>query len=239
MRYPILFFFSIITLFNCRRMTEETTPPWVVPNVPLDTAKQITILALGDSYTKGESVATNQNFPNQLVDSLRAEKYKVKGLRIIAQTGWRSDQLKNAIQNQNYDIADSTFSLVTLLIGVNNQYQNGKEETYKTEFEELLNIALARAGGRRERVVVISIPDYAYTPYGGGGSSISQEIDAFNLINQNITNQYGIAYVNITDISRKGIQQPNLVAADGLHPSAIQYTEWVKRLLPTVKTALK
>lgn len=238
MRYPILVLFSIFSLLHCRKITDESPAP-ILPVVIPDTSKQISILALGDSYTKGESVPTNQNFPNQLVDSLRTQKYTVKGVRIIAQTGWRTDQLKNAIQNQNYDIADSTFSLVTLLIGVNNQYQNGKEDTYKTEFEELLNIALARAGGRRERVVVVSIPDYAFTPFGGGSISISQEIDAFNLINQNITNQYGIAYVNITDISRKGIQQPNLVAADGLHPSAKQYTEWVKRLLPTVKTALK
>ncbi|MEI6408110.1 MAG: SGNH/GDSL hydrolase family protein [Bacteroidota bacterium] len=238
MRYPILFFLFMISLFNCQNKTDETPAP-IVPIVKIDTSKQISILALGDSYTKGESVPTYQNYPNQLVDSLRAQQYKVKGIRIIAQTGWRTDQLINAIQNQNYDIADSTFSLVALLIGVNNQYQNDKIEIYQTEFEQLLNIALARAGGRREHVVVISIPDYAYTPFGGGTSAISQGIDAFNLVNQNITNQYGVAYVNVTDISRKGIQQPNLVAADGLHPSAKQYTEWVKRLLPTVKTALK
>jgi lysophospholipase L1-like esterase len=238
MRYPILFFLSVISLFNCRRTNDETPAP-IVPIVKIDTSKQISILALGDSYTKGESVPTYQNYPNQLVDSLRAQRYNIKGIRIIAQTGWRTDQLINSIQNQNYDIADSTFSLVMLLIGVNNQYQNDKIDIYQTEFEQLLNIAIARAGGRREHVVVISIPDYAYTPFGGGSSGISQGIDAFNLVNQNITNQYGIAYVNVTDISRKGIQQPNLVAADGLHPSAKQYTEWVKRLLPTVKTALK
>jgi len=163
----------------------------------------------------------------------------VIGLKIIAQTGWRTDQLQNAIQNQNPEIKDSTFSIVTLCIGVNNQYQGGNPETYRTEFEQLLNTALTRAGGRRERVFVVSIPDYAYTPFGQGNATISQQIDQFNTINQSITLQYGIAYVNITDISRQGLQTPGLVASDGLHPSASQYTAWLGKLLPYVKTALK
>ena len=240
MRYLFLYCLLCCCYISCRPADEivptPTTPP--VTTNP-DTTEKIDILALGDSYTKGESVPTAQNFPNQLKTQLYADGYKVIGLKIIAQTGWRTDQLKNAIQNQNPEIKDSTFSIVTLCIGVNNQYQGGNPETYRTEFEQLLNTALTRAGGRRERVFVVSIPDYAYTPFGQGNATISQQIDQFNTINQSITLQYGIAYVNITDISRQGLQTPGLVASDGLHPSASQYTAWVSKLLPYVKTALK
>jgi lysophospholipase L1-like esterase len=241
MRLACILMLLFCFAYACRPTTEEAiTPVVVIPNDPMpDTTEKIDILALGDSYTKGESVPSTLNFPNQLQSQLLAAGYKVSGLRIIAQTGWRTDQLKNAILNQNQDIKDSVFSIVTLCIGVNNQYQSGNPDTYRTEFEQLLQIALARAGGKRERVFVISIPDYAYTPFGQGNATISNEIDQYNTINQSITLQYGIAYVNITDISRGGLQIPGLVASDGLHPSSTQYTAWVNRLLPYVKTVLK
>lgn len=240
MRYLIFCCLLLCFVLGCQ--PEEDSMP--VPNNPTvtvhpDTTEQIDILALGDSYTKGESVPVAQNFPNQLKTQLLADGYKVSGLKIIAQTGWRTDQLQNAIQNQNQEIKDSTFSIVTLCIGVNNQYQSGSVNIYRLEFEQLLTLALTRAGGRRERVFVVSIPDYAYTPFGQGNATISQQIDQFNIINQTITQQYGVSYVNITDISRRGIQEPSLVASDGLHPSATQYTAWTSRLLPYVKTALK
>lgn len=201
--------------------------------------ERIDILALGDSYTKGEGVPWTQNFPNQLTDSLRARGYNVAGVRVIAQTGWRTDQLQGAIA-QATDLADSTFSLVTLCIGVNNQYQNRPVGEYKTQFEQLLQTALARAGGRRERVLVLSIPDWAYTPFGQSRPNpalISAEIDAFNDANRTIALSFGIAYVDVTGISRLGVTQPGLVAPDGLHPSAAQYTEWVKKLLPVAESA--
>lgn len=202
----------------------------------------IDILALGDSYTKGEGVKWEQNFPNQLADSLRYAGFQVAGLHVVAQTGWRTDNLQSALNNQSATLADSTFSLVTLCIGVNNQYQNANFETYKLQFESLLQYAIARAGNRIERVLVLSIPDWAYTPYGqafGNAASISQEINAYNEANQLISESYGVHYVHITDISRQGLAQPALVAADGLHPSATQYSEWLKRFLPIVKNALK
>lgn len=236
MRVYLFCFLCYSCMIQCHSKSIDIPVEEQPPATETDTNKTKSILALGDSYTKGQSVVWEQNFPNQLADSLKRLGFKIAGVRIIAQTGWRTDQLLNALQNQNYDIADSVFDLVTLLIGVNNQYQNGKIEQYQTEFESLLQIALARAGGRREHVIVLSIPDYAYTPYGQGSISISQEIDQFNAVNQTITNQYGISYVNITDISRKGIEQPDLVAVDGLHPAAKQYTAWVKRLIPIVKT---
>lgn len=236
---------------SCMHTPDEPIPPVIPPSndttvivSPPDTPaapEKIDILALGDSYTKGESVAATKNFPNQLRDSLLAAGRQVTGLRVIAQTGWRTDQLKNAIANAP-DIQDSTFSIVTLCIGVNNQYQNGNFNTYKLEFEQLLQTAIARAGGRKERVFVLSIPDWAYTSYGqnypGGPTAISQKIDQYNAANYSIAQQYQVNYVNVTGISRQGISWPDLVATDGLHPSAEQYRQWVHLLMPTVQRAL-
>ncbi len=248
-----LLFASLALLFCCRNVQDEivptpeppvndttviTPPP---PPPPPGDPEEIDILALGDSYTKGESVIATKNFPNQLRDSLLAAGRKVTGLRIIAQTGWRTDQLKSAIANAP-ELNDSTFSIVTLCIGVNNQYQNGNFNTYKLEFEQLLQTAIARAGGRKERVFVISIPDWAYTPYGqgypGGPTPISLKIDQYNAANYSIAQQYQVHYINITGISRQGISQPDLVASDGLHPSAEQYRQWVHLLMPVVQNAL-
>jgi lysophospholipase L1-like esterase len=189
-------------------------------------------LALGDSYTYGQNVTENERFPNQLVDSLAKQNIKISTLRNIARTGWRTDDLQAGITAAA--IADSTFAMVSLLIGVNNQYQNRSIEVYKTEFTELLNQAVKFAGGKKNRVVVVSIPDYAFTPFGSGSTRISTEIDNFNAANEQITKANGIAYVNITPISRDGIKDPSLVASDGLHPSGKQYGRWVSAMMPIV-----
>jgi len=236
MRLLKLLFF-IQTLLFCRCVTEETAP-----TNPLPLAEKIDLLALGDSYTKGESVKWEQNLPNQLADSLRTHGFELSGLHVVAQTGWRTDNLQNALLEQSGVLADSTFSLVTLCIGVNNQYQNANFETYKIQFEALLQYAIARAGGRNERVVVVSIPDWAYTPFGqnwGDPTITSQKIDQYNAANQAIADNYQVAYVNVTDVSRNGLLEPELVALDGLHPSAMQYTAWVKLILPIAQKALK
>ena len=227
----ICLFFCLLTSLHCQK---EQAPP-DIPEPP----KYISILALGDSYTKGESVPWAKNFPNQLADTLQRAGFLIQGVRNIAQTGWRTDQLQTALNNAT-DIADSTFDLVTLCIGVNNQYQNGSLDTYKIQFENLLQRALARAGGKKERVLVVSIPDWAYTPYGQNFSpaSISQKIDQFNAEKRAITESYGVAFVNVTPVSRLGLDQPELVASDGLHPSASQYAAWVQRLFPLAKNAL-
>ncbi len=196
------------------------------------TIKNITYLALGDSYTYGQNVLENERFPNQLADSLVKQNIKVKNLRNIARTGWRTDDLQAGITAAG--IADSTFDMVSLLIGVNNQYQNRSIEVYKTEFAELLNQAIKFAGGKKNRVVVVSIPDYAFTPFGKSSVRISTEIDNFNAANEQITKANGVAYVNITPISREGIKDPTLVADDGLHPSGKQYGRWVAAMMPAV-----
>ena len=215
-----------VSITSCTPAQEKDTPSVSTPKTG------IRYLALGDSYTYGESVPENERFPNQLVDSLAKQNIKISSLRSIARTGWRTDDLQAGITAAG--IGDSTFDLVSLLIGVNNQYQNRPIEVYKTEFTQLLNQAVKLAGGQKNRVVVVSIPDYAYTPFGGGRASISTEIDKFNAANEQITKEMGIAYVNITPISREGIKEPLLVAKDGLHPSGKQYGRWVSAMMPIV-----
>jgi lysophospholipase L1-like esterase len=189
-------------------------------------------LALGDSYTIGESVSELERWPNQLVDSLEKQGMYFDKPTIVATTGWRTDDLRHAIEqtklHKNYD-------LVSLLIGVNNQYQGKPVEEYSREFEELLETAISLAGGNKEHVFVVSIPDYGYTPFGESNQSrITAAIDDFNSINKEITERKGVAYVYITDISRNGLRQPDLVAHDNLHPSAKMYSLWVQRILRLV-----
>ena len=232
----LLLFLTLVaaTTSSCKK--EKITPS--VPTVVVDTTKSPTAirslryLALGDSYTIGERVAENERFPNQLADTLGKQDIYITNLRNIARTGWTTDELQAGIAAAA--IADSTFDMVSLLIGVNNQYRGRSIEVYKTEFEALLNQAIKFAGGKKNRVVVISIPDYAFTLFGGGSARISTEIDNFNAANEQITKANGIAYVNITPISREGIKDPSLVASDGLHPSGKQYGRWVSAMMPTI-----
>jgi lysophospholipase L1-like esterase len=189
-------------------------------------------LALGDSYTIGQSVATNQRWPAQLRDSLMTRGISTDDLRYIATTGWRTDNLINAIKNQ--DLESQNYNLVSLLIGVNNQYQNRPFSQYVSEFPALVDSAIRYAGNDPSHVFIVSIPDYAFTPFGqqsGNPNQIIQQIDQYNAYNKEIADSLGITYFDITPISRLGLQHPEYVANDGLHPSAIQYTEWVKLML--------
>ena len=192
------------------------------------TAK-IKFLALGDSYTIGEAVAESERWPVQLINQLRKKGYQADNPKIIATTGWRTDDLKNAILNEN---PPRDYNLVSLLIGVNNQYQGKSAESYGPEFHELLQMAIEFAGGDKSKVFVVSIPDYGFTPFGKEKKeSITMAIDEFNTLNEKITRSLGVKYFNITDISRKGFEDPELVASDGLHPSGKMYRLWVERIL--------
>lgn len=193
-------------------------------------------LALGDSYTIGQNVCETCRFPYQLKEGLESNLNADIELKIIAQTGWTTTNLKNAISSQN---PSTDYDLVTLLIGVNNQYQNKPFSLYEQEFPQLLTTAIALAKGDKNNVIVVSIPDYAFTPYGNGSSIISTQIDAYNAFAENYATQNGVVFVNITDITRQGLANPALVASDGLHPSALAYAQFVERILPKAVLAFE
>lgn len=195
-------------------------------------ATRYNYLALGDSYTIGERVCESCRFPNQLKTRIESSQNSILNTTVIAKTGWRTDNLINAIAAKNLK---SDYDLVTLLIGVNNQYQGIVFSEYKKDFNVLLETAIQLAGGNEKRVIVISIPDYAYTAFGqnnGNQEAISSEIDKYNAYAKEVTINNGVTYLNITDITRKGVSQPKLIAADGLHPSKEAYSLFVDRLFP-------
>jgi len=195
-------------------------------------------LALGDSYTIGESVAVTDRWPVQLALQLRKNGIDLADPQIIAKTGWTTDELSSAIDAAK---PNGPYALVTLLIGVNNQYRGRDAEQYRKEFAALLNRAIAFAGGDPKRVVVVSIPDWGVTPYAAGRDrrQIAAEIDHFNAINAAETKRAGARYADVTPVSRHAATDPTLVAPDGLHPSAAMYAQWVAVIAPRAEEALK
>jgi lysophospholipase L1-like esterase len=195
--------------------------------------KPLYFLALGDSYTVGEAVAEEERWPVQLAQLLRQKGYNVQPPEIIATTGWRTDQLKEAIEKGT---KRTVYDMVSLLIGVNNQYQGKSVESYRPEFEELLLKAIELAGKNKDRVFVVSIPDYGYTPFGREKQPlISAAIDAYNAANREIAEKHGVRYFYITDLTRKGLDDPSLVAPDGLHPSGKMYALWAEHIAAGLK----
>ncbi|OMQ08533.1 SGNH/GDSL hydrolase family protein [[Flexibacter] sp. ATCC 35103] len=239
----------ILSIFLLSCSSDETKsetaiipPTTQVPNDPLPLPATVNYLALGDSYTIGESVCETCRYPEQLKSSLKAIYPQSNfSLKIIAKTGWTTTNLISAINNQN---PDSNYDLVTLLIGVNNQYQGRDFSIYEKEFPALVTKAIMLAKGDKRNVLIISIPDYAYTTFGttqmqGQGMRISNEINEYNSFAEHYCTTNGVPFVSITDITRKGLEKPNLVAADGLHPSAAAYTLFIERILPKVKMILQ
>jgi lysophospholipase L1-like esterase len=184
-------------------------------------------LALGDSYTIGESVAESERFPVQL-----ARELGLGDPQIIARTGWTTDELNAAIDSAS---PVGPFELVTLLIGVNNQYRGRDAEQYRGELAALLQRAIGVAGGNARNVIVVSIPDWGVTPFAEGRdrAKIASEIDRYNAINREEASRAGARYVDITPVSRG--TDAALVAGDGLHPSGKQYSEWVKLIAPVAR----
>jgi lysophospholipase L1-like esterase len=194
------------------------------------------VLALGDSYTVGESVAPAKSWPIQLADSLLADGVRVEGPTIVARTGWTTTHLLDAVAD-----LDGGFRLVTLQIGVNNQFTRAAFDVFEREFPALVDRAIALALGSPARVVVLSIPDYSVTPYGqrvDTDGTIAAEIDAYNALARAVSETRGVVFVDVTDLSRRAIDEPELVARDGLHPSAQMYALWVSRLRPVVRGIL-
>ena len=202
----------------------------------LTAEKKLTYLALGDSYTIGEAVEQKESFPFQLVTNLQQQNISVGTPKVIAKTGWTTDELQSAIKAENIS---QTFDIVTLLIGVNNQYRGNSKITYRKEFISLLKQAISFAGGNKKHVFVVSIPDWGVTPFGKGSGknieTITKEIDEFNSINKEETLAQGVSYIDITPSSRNVDKDLSLAATDGLHPSAKMYGEWVVKLAPVIK----
>jgi lysophospholipase L1-like esterase len=193
-------------------------------------------LALGDSYTIGESVGENERFPVQLTTRLNSDSIDIQAPLIIAKTGWTTDELITAVKEKN---VKDTFNIVTLLIGVNNQYRGRDAESYRAELKQLIDIAINYAGGKKEHVFVLSIPDWGITPFAEGRDrkKIAGEIDEYNNVKKEECVKAGIKYYDITEISR--INDPSLVASDGLHPSGKMYKMWVDKIYNDIKETLK
>ena len=196
------------------------------------------ILALGDSYTIGEGVASAERWPEQLAASLRAAGLDVPPPRVIAKTGWRSDDLARAIARAKLE---PPYALVTLLIGVNDQYQDYREKGYANRFTMLLKRALELAGGDRKRLIVVSIPDYSVTPFARrmDRARVREALERYNKVNREVAARQGIVYVDVTEISREAATDASLLTGDGLHPSGSMYARWVEKILPLAERALR
>jgi lysophospholipase L1-like esterase len=193
-------------------------------------------LALGDSYTIGEAVPVAGRWPMQLAERLRARGLAIDEPQIVAVTGWTTDELAAGM-----DAATLTppYDLVSLLIGVNNQYRGRGVGEYREQFAGLLGRAIGLADGRASHVVVVSIPDWGVTRFaheqGRDPASIARALDAFNAAARDETGRAGARWVDITPVSRR---HPELVAEDGLHPSAAQYTLWTDAIEPAAASAV-
>jgi lysophospholipase L1-like esterase len=202
-------------------------------------ADELRFLALGDSYTIGEGVAESGRWPVQLATRLRAHGLGVAPPRLLATTGWTTDELSAAMDAQAFD---PPYDLVSLSIGVNNQYRGRSAEEYASQFAALLERAIALAGGRPQRVVVVSIPDWGVTRFGAESgrdvAQIARELDAFNVISRDIARRRGAQWADVAPASRRAGAAPAMLAQDGLHPSAAQYTQWLGAILPAARAAL-
>ena len=190
-------------------------------------------LALGDSYTVGASVTFSERWPVQFLDELKLYTTVLDTLQIIATSGWRVDQLKFGMDNSNLE---PPYGLVSLLIGVNNQYQGQNANDFRPEFIEMLEKSLKLVNYRKERFFVISIPDWGASPYGFGfdRAKVSKEINEFNSVVKEESEKRGLRYFDITAISRRALIDRTLIASDGLHPSGKMYKLWVDMMIPEI-----
>ena len=196
-------------------------------------------LALGDSYTIGEGVAAGGRWPDQLAARLRGAGIAIDAPEIVARTGWTTDELSAAMDAHAFH---APYALVTLLIGVNNQYRGRALDNYRTEFRALLERAIALAGGKAARVVVVSIPDWGVTRFGHASgrdtARIAHELDAYNAANAQIATMLHFGYADVTAASRAAADHAEMLVGDGLHPSAAMYARWVETIEAAARAAL-
>jgi lysophospholipase L1-like esterase len=236
-RIQSLAFPILLCLTACISITPTPTPAEVTSIL------SIKYLALGDSYTIGESIAENERWPNQLAELIRSSPKTAKPfggiegnsieVSLIARTGWTTSELWQGIEAAK---PEPPYDLVSLLIGVNNQYRGYDIKEYRDEFRFLLQKSIEYADGDPRHVIVLSIPDWGGTPFAADRdrAQIAKEIDAFNAVNRAETDLAGAWYVDITPISRQAIHDLSLVASDGLHPSGKMYAEWARLVYPEV-----
>jgi lysophospholipase L1-like esterase len=236
----LLLLLMTIGTSSCTKKVIMIETPTVTPVNPTPipaTSVYKSYLALGDSYTIGQSVDSEDRFPAQTAAILRQQNINIVPLQYIATTGWTTTNLANAITSVN---PKGSFDVVSLLIGVNDQFQGRNIDDYGGHFLQLLQTAIQLAGNKPNHVFVLSIPDYGVTPFGGNNAAISQQIDAYNAINKQLTQSVtGVNYIDITPASRLATTDKTLIAIDGLHPSGKQYKLWVEQLAPQMAAVLK
>ena len=222
--------------------TQQSAKPVMITTATTNASKY-TFLSLGDSYTIGESVDASARWPVQLAGRLRQEGVDVADPGIIAKTGWTTAELQDSIRDSGNR---KTYDLVSLLIGVNNQYRDQSQDRYRTEFRALLQTAVRFTGGKTNRVIVLSIPDWGISPFAAGRDhkQIATEIDAFNAIARDECRKTGIAYIDITPLSRKAAgestpEDDTQFTSDGLHYSGKHMQQWAELALPVAKDLLK
>lgn len=234
MKHIIAILFLSINILSCSNKTVPTMDK-------TDNKKAITYLAIGDSYTIGEQLPAKDNFPNQVYSLMKKDFPDFAEPRIIAKTGWTTDELeKGIILADKTEPLQTSYNFVSLLIGVNNQYRGRTVKNYKPEFEELLKKAIRFAGNNAAHVVVVSIPDWGVTPFAKGRDSnkIAKEIDAYNDAAKEITSRYNVNYIGITPWTREAATDNSLLAADGLHPSGKEYKRWAEKIAEFFKSQL-
>jgi lysophospholipase L1-like esterase len=221
----------------CVSNTDSSLSPDPDPVEKPDTTRGASFLSLGDSYTIGESVPESDRWSVQLAALLRRDGVAVAPPDIIARTGWTTAELMDGIKEAN---KKKDYKLVSLLIGVNNQYRGQGIDRYRTEFRSLLQTSVEYAAGRKDRVFVLSTPDWGVSPFGAGSdrAKVAREIDAFNAVAKEECDKAGIVYIDITPLSRTGLGDPSMFASDGLHFSGKMYGLWALEALPKVKALL-
>ena len=234
----LVFIFAMIVFSGCSKSESiiVVSPPTPLPPVIITDTLVIKYLALGDSYTIGEGVSAPERYPSQATVLLRQKGIFFGSVEYIAQTGWTTTNLAAAIASKNLT---NTYDIVTLLIGVNDQYQKNDTTGYRAKFTNLLETSIRLAANKKSRVIVLSIPDYGITPFGAGWPKVGIQIDQFNEINKSVTNEYKVAYLDITVISRRAANNSGLILGYGPHFTGAEYGLWAVPLADLIAKALK